>query len=196
MTVELALFFLAIQTLLLLCIFGIVFYFSYMMLSMRNELPYVPTAYPVIRRMIAAAAIQPHDRVIDLGSGTGRIVLEVARQYPVTVTGVERSKLLLCAARLRQFFTRKKGTVVWAREDLFTYPLDGTTVVLCFLISSVLARLVPRFETLPVGARIVSYKFAIPLSKAWKYECISFGRNDRMHIYIKNSLILDSVISV
>ncbi len=185
MTVGLALFFIAIQALLLLCIFGVVFYFSYMMFSMRNELPYVPTSYAVIRRMIVAAAIQPHDRVIDLGSGTGRIVLEVARQYPVRVVGVERSRLLLCAARLRQFFTRRKGTVVWEHGDLFSYPLDGTTVVLCFLISSVLARLAPRFEAFPIGARIVSYKFAIPLSKKWKDECISFGRNDRMYLYTK-----------
>ncbi|MBI4281478.1 methyltransferase domain-containing protein [Candidatus Uhrbacteria bacterium] len=187
MSPELAFFIMGVQTLLLFCIFGIVFYFSYIMFSLRNELPYVPTAYPVIRRMIATAAIQPHDRVIDLGSGTGRIVLEVARQYPVTVVGVERSKLLLCAARLRQFFTRRKGTVVWEHGDLFTYPLDGTTVVLCFLISSVLLRLAPRFEALPVGARIVSYKFAIPLSLHWQKEKITFGKNDRMHVYRKIS---------
>ena len=103
--------------------------------------------------MITAADIMPHDRVIDLGSGTGRIVLEVARRYPVAVTGVDYSPLLLSAARLRQRFTRIKGKVTWMRDDLFIFPLDGVTVVFCFLITSVLARLAPRLEELPKGEK-------------------------------------------
>ncbi|MDO8581684.1 MAG: class I SAM-dependent methyltransferase [bacterium] len=152
---------------------------------MRRELPYVPTPYSIIRRMIALAAIQPNDRVVDLGSGTGRIVLEVARQYPVSVVGVELSPMLLVASRLRQLFTRRRGHVTWEKKDLFAYPLDGITVVFCFLITNVLKRLAPRFAVLPKGARIVSYKFSIPLSNDWRQEQVTFGKNDRMYIYRK-----------
>lgn len=184
MNPALALFFLFIQTLFLFCLLGLVMYGVYILWTMRNELPYVPTPYSVIRRMIAAADITSHDRVADLGSGTGRIVLEVARRYPVAVTGVDYSPLLLSAARLRQRFTRIKGKVTWVCGDLFTFPLDGTTVVFCFLITDVLARLAPRFERLPNGARIVSYKFQIPLSAAWEKKEIFF-KNDVIYCYTK-----------
>ena len=179
------LFVLAMQFLVALCFFILVSYFAYVLWTMRRELPYVPTPYSIIRRMIALAVIQAHDRVVDLGSGSGRIVLEVARQYPVTVVGVELSPLLLAASRLRQLFTRRRGKVLWEKKDLFTYPLDGVTVVFCFLITNVLTRLAPRLEQLPKGARIVSYKFAIPLSSEWKKEEILFGKNDRIYCYRK-----------
>ena len=187
MNVPLYLFVLAMQMLVALCFFVLVSYFGYVLWTMKRELPYVPTPYSIIRRMIALAHIEPHDRVVDLGSGSGRIVLEVARRYPVPVVGVELSPLLLGAARLRQLFTRRRGTVLWKKQDLFTYPLDGVTVVFCFLITSVLTRLAPRFEQLPKGARIVSYKFAIPLSSAWEEEKVLIGKNDQMYIYTKIS---------
>lgn len=185
MSGDVFLFVLAMQFLIALCFFILLSYFAYVLWTMRRELPYVPTPYPMIRRMIAIAKIQPHDRVIDLGSGSGRIVLEVARRHPVSVVGVELSPLLLTAARLRQVFTPRRGTVAWEKKDFFTYPLDGVTVVFCFLITSVLTRLAPRFERLPIGARIVSYKFAIPLSAHWRKEEIPFGKNDRIYLYRK-----------
>lgn len=185
MNSDVVLFVLAMQLLTALCFFILVSYFGYVLWTMRRELPYVPTPYSIIRRMIALAKIQPHDRVVDLGSGSGRIVLEVARQYPVSVVGVELSPLLLTASRLRQLFTRRRGSVAWGKKDLFTYPLDGVTVVFCFLITSVLKRLAPRLEELSNGARIVSYKFSIPLSRDWREEEIPLGKKDRMYVYRK-----------
>ncbi len=182
---DVVLFVLAMQLLTALCFFILVSYFGYVLWTMRRELPYVPTPYSIIRRMIALAGIQTHDRVVDLGSGTGRIVLEVARQYPVTVVGVELSPMLLAASRLRQLCTRQRGSVTWEKQNLFIYPLDGVTVVFCFLITSVLTRLALRFEQLPNGARIVSYKFSIPLSSNWKSEMIPIGKNDRIYCYTK-----------
>lgn len=182
---DIFLFVLAMQLLVALCFFVLVSYFAYVLWTMRRELPYVPTPYSMIRRMIALAKIQPSDRVIDLGSGSGRIVLEVARQYPVSVVGVELSPLLLAAARLRQVCTPRRGTVAWEKKDFFTYSLDGVTVVFCFLITSVLVRLAPRFETLPNGARIVSYKFPVPLSTAWQAQVVHPGKNDSIYLYTK-----------
>lgn len=174
-----------VQIVLLFCMAGLVFYASYVFWTFHRELPYVPTPYSVIRRMIALAQVQPNDHVVDLGSGTGRIVLEVARLYPVEVTGIERSPLLLSAARLREWCTRKKGSARFVRGDFFCYPLEDTTVVFCFLVSRVINRLLPRFATLPQGARIVSYKFPIPFRSGWREECVMVGRSDRVYLYTK-----------
>ena len=80
--------------------------------------------------------------------------------------------------------TRKKGKVVWERADLFTYPLENATVVFCFLVTSVLTRLAPRFAALPRNARIVSYKFRIPLNEEWDEHTMKMGRREREVIYV------------
>lgn len=185
MTESLFLFLSIVQFIIFLCGMGIVFYFCYVLWTLHRDLPYVPTPYRVIRRMIRAAEITANDVVLDLGSGTGRIVIEVARQYAVPVTGVERSRMLLVAAKLRAACTRRRGKITWVHGDFFMHPLGGTTVILSFLIPKIFAKLVSKFEELPNGARIVSYKFPIPLSSAWESSLIPHGKNDRFYLYKK-----------
>jgi methylase of polypeptide subunit release factors len=47
------------------------------------DVPYVPTPYVVVDRMLEMADVQPDDYLVDLGSGDGRIVVAAVQDYDV-----------------------------------------------------------------------------------------------------------------
>src|SRR5262252_5676786 len=51
--------------------------------------PYYATPELVVDRMLKLADLKPGDRMFDLGSGDGRIVIMAARKYRADATGVE-----------------------------------------------------------------------------------------------------------
>ena len=59
-------------------------------LAMRTGAPYVATPKPYRRTMTELAAIQPGERVVDLGSGDGSLLKEAARRG-ATAIGYELS---------------------------------------------------------------------------------------------------------
>jgi ubiquinone/menaquinone biosynthesis C-methylase UbiE len=89
-----------IQFLLLLLAIGMVFYMGYVMQSFKNPVPYVPTDRKTIKKMIEAVNIKKGDRIIDIGSGTGRIVFAVAKHYDGEVIGIEKTPILYSISRL------------------------------------------------------------------------------------------------
>ena len=72
------------------------------------------------RRITAAAAVRPGDRVIDACCGTGELALE-ARKRGGRVTGVDFSQAMLERAR------RKSAEVAWVRADLLALPFPDAS---------------------------------------------------------------------
>ena len=46
-----------------------------------NLAPYTATPMPVVERMLAMAELKPGEKMFDLGSGDGRIVIAAAQRY-------------------------------------------------------------------------------------------------------------------
>lgn len=123
------------------------------------DVPYVATPYPVVRAMLDLAGVGPGDRLIDLGSGDGRIVIEAAKRG-ASGLGVEIDPGLVARA---QGYARGEGVEHLARfrrQDLFQTPLAEASVVTLYLLPEVNRRLVPRLltEARP-GTRIVAHAF-------------------------------------
>lgn len=179
-----------LQFILLLIAIGIVIYLGLVMASFKNPVPYVPTPRKIIRKMIEIANIQAREKVVDLGSGTGRIVFAVATKYFVKVVGVEKSCLLYFISQLRSIFRRKKGKVKFINCDFQNYPLNDVDLVLCFLAPEGLKTIQDKLaQELPKGARIVSYLF--PLEKKEQFQeskvLVKSGKKDN-YIFIYQRL--------
>ncbi|MBI4276671.1 class I SAM-dependent methyltransferase [Candidatus Uhrbacteria bacterium] len=187
MTAAAEFFVLLMNLLIALCGMGILIYILYVLFTVHRPVPYVPTPYAVIRAMIDAAALTARDRVVDLGSGSGRIVVEVARRVSVTVTGVEYSPLLLFAARLRALVTRRRGRIQWLQGDMYAFPLRDTTAVLCFLTGDALRRLAPAFASMARGSRVVTHKFEAPLRDGWERRVVPIRRYSAIYVYTKQT---------
>lgn len=123
------------------------------------RVPYVPTPQDVVERMLEIAKVGPHDYLIDLGSGDGRIVVTAARKYGTRGFGVD-----LNPERIREGNenARRAGVadkVAFYQRDLFETSLGEATVITLYLLPQVNIELRPKLLELKPGTRLVSHDF-------------------------------------
>ena len=136
--------------------------FSSIFFGQLRGAPYVPSKRSRAKRMVELAELQPQDRVADLGSGDGVIVLAAAREGARTV-GIELNPMLVWLSRARIRIHKLEAYTKIIRINFYDYPLHDTTVVFVYLLGKTLASLEKKFEReLPLGARIVSNGFRLP----------------------------------
>jgi cyclopropane fatty-acyl-phospholipid synthase-like methyltransferase len=122
----------------------------------------VATPEPIIDEMLTMAHVEEGDLVIDLGSGDGRILLTAARQYGARAIGYEINPDLVALSR-EKVDEAALGDRVDVREgNLFDADLSTADVVTLYLSETMNEKLLPQFDTMKPGARIVSHDFDIP----------------------------------
>lgn len=127
--------------------------------ALEPRVPYVPTPQDVVDRMLEIAKVGPHDYLIDLGSGDGRIVVTAAKKYGTRGFGVD-----LDPVRVREGTenARRAGVsekVAFYQRDLFETKLGDATVITMYLLPQVNIELRPRLLELRPGTRLVSHDF-------------------------------------
>ena len=118
----------------------------------------MPTPQAVVDRMLDMAAIRPGERLIDLGSGDGRLVISAARRGAQAL-GVEYEPQLVEYARRLAEQAGVAHLARFAREDLFQTDLSGADVISLFLLREMNLRLRPKLLALRPGTRIVVNTF-------------------------------------
>lgn len=125
-----------------------------------EEVPYVQTPQPIVDAMLMLGAIGPRDRLIDLGSGDGRIVVTAAQRFGTRGLGVDLDTRLV---QLASESARKAGVAHLARfaaEDFYKLDLRRATVVTMYLLPDVNLELRPRLlDQLRPGTRVVSHDY-------------------------------------
>lgn len=122
-----------------------------------EEVPYVKTPEPVVDAILGLAGIRPGDRLIDLGSGDGRIVIAAARRFGIRAFGVEIDPALVELSNTRAAEAGVADRVRFAAQDLFDTDLRDATVITLYLLPDVNLALRPRLLELAPGTRIVSH---------------------------------------
>jgi SAM-dependent methyltransferase len=122
--------------------------------------PFVVSPDAVVERMLHLAQPKSGERLVDLGSGDGRIVIEAAKRFGARGLGVDIDPRLV---RLAQDNAKRAGVeslTSFEIRDLFETDLRGVSVVTMYLLPEVNLKLVPRLvEQLKPGARIVSHDY-------------------------------------
>ncbi len=154
------------------------------------ELPYVPTSWDARRKLkeiLKKIPLTKDTRVLDLGSGLGRMVIFFAR-YPVQITGIELKKLLHILARIRMWFHPfKQGKIILLQGDFFQHDLSKYDIIYCFHITKVAERMAPKMaREMKKGAIVISNTFYYPLSPDhFSEEKIQFAKKHFMYVYTK-----------
>jgi SAM-dependent methyltransferase len=126
------------------------------------QVVYATTPPDAVEKMLALAAVTKDDVVYDLGCGDGRIVIAAAKVYGCRAVGVELQPHLVELAR-RNAADAGVGHLVEIRHgDIFEADFRDATVVAIYLLPDLNLRLLPEFNRLRQGARVVSYAFDMP----------------------------------
>ena len=131
------------------------------------DAPFVTTPQNVVDAMLDLARMQRGDRLLDLGSGDGRIVITAAKRFGVPGMGVDIDPRLVQMARAS---AAREGVSAMTRfevQDLFDTDLTHATVITLYLLPDVNEFLKPRLQKLKPGTRIVSHDWGM---RDWKPE--------------------------
>lgn len=123
---------------------------------------YKPTPMNVVEEMLELADVSQTDVIYDLGSGDGRIVLVAAKKYGCQAVGYEIDPELVARSRGEIKKQKLEELAAIKSEDIFALDLSGADVIALYLPGAMLKRLLPQFEKLKPGSRIVSHEEAIP----------------------------------
>ncbi|MFA5496177.1 MAG: class I SAM-dependent methyltransferase [Porticoccaceae bacterium] len=145
------------------------------------DVPFVPTPEDVVDRMLEMAAVKPDDRVIDLGSGDGRIVISAVRDWDVRAAlGIDLDPERVAEARENARQAGIDDRAVFEQGDLFEKDFSDATVLTMYLLPDVNLRLRPVvLETMAPGTRIVSHAF-----KMGDWEADQFDTVGTNNIYL------------
>ena len=143
--------------------------------------PYVPSPQSVVSDMLRYADVGPHDFLIDLGSGDGRIVLTAAKVFGARGFGVEIKDDLV---RLSNEAAQKEGLadrVKFMKQDLFKTDLSQATVITMYLLPDTVNLLKDKFlAELRPGTRIVSHDY--PLTGWIPEKYVQMDLEDKVQI--------------
>ena len=120
-----------------------------------------PIEDSMVGRMLAMASVTSADKVYDLGSGDGKIVIAAARRFGATGVGIEYDAPLVKHSRCLATAEGVADRVTFIQADIFESDFSDATVVTMYLTPNVLERLLPSLLALKPGTRLASYSFLL-----------------------------------
>ena len=155
-----------------------------------GTVPFVVSPEEVVDRMLRIADIGPADRVIDLGSGDGRIVIGAAARG-ARALGIDIDPSLVDKARGRAAAAGMTERATFRSEDLFDTDLSGATVVTMYLLPEVNLKLRPKLLRLAPGTRVVSHDWNMgdwepdeTIELRTPEKPVGLGGKSRVHLWI------------
>src|SRR5688572_28857989 len=124
------------------------------------DVHFVPTPMDVVDAMLAVAKVTKNDRLFDLGSGDGRIVITAAKRLGTRGIGIDIDPQRITESRRNADTAGVTSLVEFRQADLFQTDLRSATVITLYLLPRLNVQLRPKlFEELRPGSRIVSHAF-------------------------------------
>jgi protein-L-isoaspartate O-methyltransferase len=149
--------------------------------------PYYPTPQTIVEKMLQLGELKAGEKMFDLGSGDGRIVIMAAQKFKADSTGVEFDDALF-----RQSMDKIKSLGLDSRAriihgDLLKQDYSSADLLTVYLLPMSNDKLSPILEKqLKKGTRIVAHDFEF---SAWKAEKVvdidddGEGRSHRLYLY-------------
>ncbi|MGB7759225.1 MAG: methyltransferase domain-containing protein [Bryobacteraceae bacterium] len=152
--------------------------------------PYYPTPETIVGRMLRLGGLKAGEKVFDLGSGDGRIVILAAQKFHADAVGIEID-LDLCRqslARIARLGLEKSARII--HGDLLAQNYGSADLVTVYLLpESINGKVQPLLDRqLKKGARVVAHDFEF---RAWTPEKVEDipddgeGRSHTLYLYRK-----------
>lgn len=149
--------------------------------------PYYPTPETIVEKMLQLGELKAGEKMFDLGSGDGRIVIMAARKFKADATGVELDDSLYKQSQER---IESLGLAPMARiihGDLMKQDYSSADLITVYLLPVTNDRVSPILEKqLRKGARVVAHDFEFSAWTPAKIQDIDDdgeGRAHRLYLY-------------
>lgn len=149
--------------------------------------PYYPTPETVVEKMLLLGGLKPGEKMFDLGSGDGRVVIMAATKFGADATGVELDEDLYkqSSARIKKLGLEKKARII--HGDVLKQDYSSADVIAVYLLPSSNEKVRPMLEKqLKKGTRIVSHDFEVGGWTPERTESIDDdgeGRSHTLYLY-------------
>ena len=123
------------------------------------DVVYVGTPYDIVSEMLHMAQVKKDDLVVDLGCGDARMLVLAAQKYGTRGIGYEIDPVMVKASRWNKEKNNVAGLIKIIQADIFTVDISKADVLPIYLLPEMNLQLVPQFETLKPGSRLVFHNY-------------------------------------
>lgn len=149
--------------------------------------PYYPTPEIIVEKMLRFGELKPGEKMFDLGSGDGRIVIMAAQKFQADATGVEFDKDLWKQStdKIKSLGLDKRARII--NGDVMKQDFGSANLITVYLLPGSNDKLRPILEKqLKKGTRVVSHDFEFSAWTPEKTEHIDDdgeGRSHTLYLY-------------
>ncbi len=144
--------------------------------------PYYPTPETIVEKMLQLGGLKAGEKMFDLGSGDGRIVIMAAEKFHAEGVGVELDKDLFRQSmeRIRSLNLQKTATII--NGDILRQDYSSADLITVYLLPISNDKVRPILEKqLKKGTRIVAHDFEFGDWKPEKVQSIEDDGEGRSH---------------
>jgi len=144
--------------------------------------PYFPTPPVIVEKMLRMADLKKGEKMFDLGSGDGRIVIMAAKKFGADATGVEIDDSLAkqSTAEIAHQGLAKTARII--HGDVTAQDYSAANVITVYLLPDSNTKIRPMLEKqLKKGTRIIAHDFEFSGWKPEKVETIEDDGEGRSH---------------
>jgi len=149
--------------------------------------PYYPTPHLIVEKMLDLGGLKAGEKMFDLGSGDGRIVIMAAQKYHADATGVEMADDLYRQSmqKIKSLGLEKTARII--HGDIFKQDYSSADLITVYLLPVSNDKVRPLLEKqLRKGVRIVSHDFPFrdwTAEKEVTIEDDGEGRSHTLYLY-------------
>jgi protein-L-isoaspartate O-methyltransferase len=149
--------------------------------------PYYPTPETIVQKMLQLGGLKAGEKMFDLGSGDGRIVIMAAEKFHANAVGVELDKELYRQSTDKIQSLRLQKTAKIINGDILQQDYSSADLITVYLLPLSNDKVRPILEKqLKKGTRIVAHDFEFKDWKPEKVESIEDdgeGRSHTLYLY-------------
>ena len=145
------------------------------------DVVYVGTPYDIVARMLQVARVRETDLVYDLGCGDGRMIVLAAKKFGCRGVGYDIDPERVSASRANVDKNQVARLVRIVEADLFTIDFKDADVLSLYLLPDINEKLVPQFEKLKPGSRLVFHNYGLKAFKADEVIRITSHEDNASH---------------
>src|SRR5512141_2111832 len=144
--------------------------------------PYYPTPETIVEKMLQLGGLKAGEKMFDLGSGDGRIVIMAAQKFHAQAAGVELDKDLCkqSTEKIRRLGLEKNAHII--NGDLLKQNYSSADLITVYLLPISNDKVTPLLDKqLRKGARVVAHDFEFKNWTPDKVENIEDDGEGRSH---------------